>query len=148
MITYLGMTLPSALVAMINWLRHPYTEREVEISHVSKKKWLFLCISSVFVTIFFGFVLKYFGTANLLFSTISVSTSYFACMLTIFRSPYYAIAYSFNDVVLIILWVLASIENVCYLPMILCFLVFPANDIYGFVNWRIMAKRQSKGKNL
>jgi len=148
MITYLGMTLPSALVAMINWLRHPYTEREVEISHVSKKKWLFLCISSVFVTIFFGFVLKYFGTANLLFSTISVSTSYFACMLTIFRSPYYAIAYSFNDVVLIILWVLASIENVCYLPMILCFLVFLANDIYGFVNWRIMAKRQSKGKNL
>ena len=40
-------------------------------------------------------------------------------MLTIFRSPYYAVAYSFNDIVLIILWVLATIENPAYFCMVM-----------------------------
>ena len=146
MITYLGMTLPSALVAMVNWLRHPYSEREVKVSRLTKKIWFLLLISSVFVTVILGFVLEYFGTANMLFSTISITTSYLASMLTILRSPYYAVAYALNDIVLIILWILATIGNVNYLPMIICFLVFLVNDIYGFTNWQIMERRQ-KNRN-
>lgn len=144
MITYVGMTLPSAAVAMVNWLRHPYTEREVKVSRLTKKTWILLSISSIFVSIILGFILKYFGTANLLFSTISVTTSYFASMLTIFRSPYYAVAYALNDIVLIVLWILATIGNVNYLPMIICFIVFLVNDIYGFMNWKIMERRQKE----
>ena len=37
MITYLGMTMPSAIVAMINWIKHPYDEREVAVNVLSKK---------------------------------------------------------------------------------------------------------------
>ena len=50
------------------------------------------------------------------------------------RSPYYALFYSFNDIVLIVLWTLATITDIGYLPMILCFVIFLVNDIYGFVN--------------
>lgn len=142
MITYVGMTLPSAVVAMINWLRHPYTEREVKVNKLSKKTWFILLISSIFVTVILGLVLDYFGTANMLFSTISVTTSYFASMLTILRSGYYAAAYALNDIVLIILWILAAIGNINYLPMIICFFVFLINDIYGFINWKLMERRQ------
>ena len=145
MITYVGMTLPSAAVAMINWLKNRYSEREVKVAHVNKTCWLILSISAAAVTVVMGKVLEYFGTANLLFSTLSVTTSYFASMLTILRSPYYAVAYSLNDVILIVLWVLATMENLSYLPMIACFMVFLVNDLYGFMNWQRMKQRQIKG---
>ena len=142
MITYLGMTAPSAFIAMISWLKNPYAEREVKVNHLTKKHILILIFSTIVVTVGIGFLLKFFNTNNLLFSIISIATSFAASMLTIFRSPYYAIVYSANDIVLIILWVLASMENVAYIPMIICFLIFLINDIYGFVYWRGMRKRQ------
>ena len=142
MITYLGMTAPSAFIAMISWLKNPYAEREVKVNHLTKKHILILIFSTIVVTVGIGFLLKFFNTNNLVFSIISITTSFAASMLTIFRSPYYAIVYSANDIVLIILWVLASMENVAYIPMIICFLIFLINDIYGFVYWRGMRKRQ------
>ncbi len=145
MITYLFMTLPSAAVAMINWLRNPYAECEVKVSSVSLRKWVFLAVSAVAVTFVLGGILEYFGTANIVFSTLSVTTSYLASMLTIFRSPYYAVAYACNDIVLIILWSLMTVETPGYLPMIVCFVVFLVNDLYGFVNWQMMKKRQREG---
>ena len=66
-------------------------------------------------------------------------------MLTVFRSQYYALAYAFNDIVLIILWALATAENIAYLPMIICFVVFLINDSYGFFNWRRIKSRQQTG---
>lgn len=142
MITYVGMTLPSAAVALISWLRNPYAECEVKISKVSLHKWILLFVSAVAVTALMGVILWYFDTANLVFSIISVTTSYVASMLTIFRSPYYAVAYSCNDIILIILWTLMTMDNIGYLPMIICFVVFLVNDLYGFVNWQAMKKRQ------
>jgi hypothetical protein len=65
-------------------------------------------------------------------------------MLTIFRSPYYAVAYSFNDIVLIVLWVLATIENPAYFCMVICFVIFLINDTYGFINWQRLRKKQAE----
>lgn len=144
MLTYVGMTLPSAAVALISWLKNPYTECEVKVERLTAGKLIFLFTSAIAVTALMGWVLWYFDTANLTVSIISVTTSYVASMLTIFRSPYYAVAYAFNDIVLIILWTLMTMENLSYLPMIICFVVFLVNDLYGFVNWQKMKKRQGK----
>ena len=143
MITYVFMSAPSALITAIAWLRHPYTAHEVRVDRLSKGKLIFTISASIIITVVFYFLLKALETANLAVSTISILTSSFACILLIFRSPYYAIAYSSNDIVLIILWILATIENIKYLPMILCFVMFLANDLYGFYNWRKMKKRQA-----
>ena len=144
MITYVFMSLPSAIVACISWLRHPSKagKSEVEISPMTAKKWTFLFLAAAAVTAAFYFILKYFDTANLPLSTLSVTTSFFAAMLLILRSPYYAIGYAFNDGVLIGLWVLASMKSISYLPMVFCFLTFLVNDSYGFINWKRMQKRQ------
>jgi len=143
MITYLFMTAPMAVMAVVSWIKHPYkNSREVEISHLSKKSVLIMIILSLAITAVFFFILKALGTANLLFSTISVTTSFVAVFLTYLRSPYYALGYAANDVVLIILWSLAAITDISYIPMILCFVMFLLNDIYGFFNWRKMRKRQ------
>lgn len=146
MITYLGMSAPTALIAMINWLRHPYKETsEVEVSHhLPLKLRVLLGIGTVLATVAFYFILKLLGTANLLISTVSVATSFFAACLAACRNPYYALGYALNDVVLILLWVAVTRGDLSALNMVICFAVFLVNDLYGFFCWLRMAKRQKE----
>ncbi len=146
MITYLGMSAPMAALAVAAWLRNPYEQgkAEVRVNRLKLPEVLFLAILTAAVTVLFYFILAFFNTANLLPSTLSVTTSFLASYLTFRRSPFYALAYAANDIVLIVLWVLASMEDPSYLPMILCFTMFFLNDTYGFVNWQRMQKRQNK----
>jgi nicotinamide mononucleotide transporter PnuC len=145
MVTYLGMTMPMAVFALISWLKNPYKKNkaEVKVNSISKKEIIFTFFATVAVTIIFYFILKYFNTANLVFSTISIATSFIAVYLTFRRSEYFAIGYACNDIVLIVLWTLKTIENISYLSIVTCFIVFLANDIYGFISWTKMKKRQS-----
>ncbi len=144
MITYLGMTLPSALMATVTWIRHPYEATEVRINKLKKIHYITLPVSAVIVTLIFYFILKFFNTNNLLLSTISITTSYTACYFMIFRSNMYALAYALNDIVLVGLWILASMADISFFPMIICFIMFFVNDLYGFYNWRKMKDKQSK----
>lgn len=75
MITYLGMTMPMSIFALISWLKNPYNGNK--------------------------------------------------------------------SIVLIILWILASIYDAKYISVVVCFVAFLVNDIYGFVNWCKMKKRQN-----
>jgi nicotinamide mononucleotide transporter PnuC len=144
MTTYLGMSAPMAALAVISWVRNPYEQgkAEVRVNRLKLPEVLFLAILTILVTVLFYFILKFFGTANLLPSTLSVTTSFLASYLTFRRSPFYALAYAANDLVLIALWILAALEDPSYLPMILCFAMFFLNDTYGFINWQRMQKRQ------
>ena len=145
MITYLCMTLPMSVIALISWLKNPYNgnRSEVKVNTISKCECVFICFLTIIVTIIFYFVLNHFNTANIVPSTISVTTSFVAVYLTFRRSPYFALAYATNDVVLIVLWVLASITDIHYISVVVCFVAFLANDVYGFINWLRMKKRQS-----
>lgn len=145
-ITYVLMTGPMAVYALISWLRNPYkgNRAEVKVNRLSLREVIMMFVGAAAITVAFYFVLRAFGTANLLISTLSVTTSFIAVYLTARRSPYFALAYAANDVVLIILWILASIKNPEYISTIACFAVFLANDIYGFISWRKMEKRQAE----
>ena len=144
MITYLCMSMLIAIIALISWLKNPYkgNKSEVAVNNISKKETVFMTILATIVTIIFYYILKYFNTANLIPSTLSITTSFLASYLTFRRSPYYALFYAANDIVLIVLWVLASITDISYLSVVICFIVFLVNDLYGFINWKRMEKRQ------
>lgn len=145
MITYLGMTGPMALAAFISWMRNPHenNKAEVRVNHISRKEAALLPVIALLVTAIFFFILRYFGTANLLPSTLSITTSFVAVYLTFRRDPFFAVAYALNDLVLIVLWSLAALTDKSYLSVVVCFVVFLANDIYGFISWRGMKKRQA-----
>lgn len=144
MVTYLGMTAPMALFALISWLRNPYkgNRAEVAVNRLGAVEWLIMLILSALVTVAFYFILAHFGTANMFPSTLSVTTSFIAVYLTFRRSPYFALAYATNDIVLIVLWILASTQDISYLSVMICFVLFLVNDIYGFISWRKMERRQ------
>lgn len=149
MITYLGMTMPMSVFALLSWIKNPYEpdKLEVKVNHrLPRLEWGFMWVLTLLVTTLFYFILDYFNTANLIPSTISVTTSFIAVYLTFRRSPYYAIGYAANDIVLIVLWVLATLEDISYLSVVVCFIAFLVNDLYGFINWCRMGKRQANNK--
>ena len=83
MITYLGMTAPMALFALITWLRNPFGGNHAEV------------------------------TVN---------------RLKPFESH--------------LMIVMTAVEDITYISVLICFIMFLVNDLYGFVNWKRMEKRQ------
>ena len=138
MITYLGMTLPMAVWSAVTWLRNPSagSKSEVAIRKLEKKHFLFLLVLSIVVTGAFYFILRWLETPNIVFSTLSVTTSFLAASLTMLRSSYYALGYAANDLVLIVLWGLAAAKDPVYIPVIINFMIFFMNDMYGFISWK------------
>ena len=145
MITYLGMTMPMAIFALVSWLKNPYkgNKAEVKVNSIGKAEQLLMWLLTVGVTVVFYFILDYFNTANIIPSTLSVSTSFLAVYLTFRRCPTFALAYAANDIVLIILWVLASFTDIRYISVVVCFVAFLFNDLYGYLSWQRMKERQS-----
>lgn len=144
MLTYLGMSVPMDVLSLVSWLKNPFEGRksQVKINELSAKEYPFALFLTAVVTVIFYFVLKAFDTANLWWSTVSVATSFLAVYFSFRRSPLFAFAYALNDLVLIVLWVLASVKNSAYISVVACFFVFFVNDLYTFVSWKKLKKMQ------
>lgn len=86
-IIYTCMQLPCAITSLVSWFRHPSEKgtAEVKVGKFSKKH-IFIMVPLVAgVTCAFYFILRAFGTANLIPGTISVATSLTALYLMILR---------------------------------------------------------------
>lgn len=144
MITYLGMSAPIAIASIVTWLRNPYGDdkSEVKVNTIHGKEYGLLAVIAAAVTVAFYFILRALGTSSLVTSTVSILTSFVAAYLSMRRCEYYALAYTANDIVLIVLWVFATIQNIGYIPVVVCFSVFIVNDLYGFVHWSRTKKKQ------
>lgn len=137
MITYLGMTLPMAVCSTITWLKNPSENgKEVAIQALTRKHMIVLLSFGSVVAAFFYYILQALDTPNIVLSTVSIETSFLAAALTLLRSSYYALGYAANDLVLIVLWILASFKNPEYIPVVINFAIFLFNDMYGFLCWR------------
>lgn len=146
MITYLGMTMPMAIWSTITWIKNPSKENgnEVVIQKLNRKHVAALIFFCFIVTGGFYFLLRLLHTPNIILSTISISTSFLAASLTMLRSSYYALGYAANDIVLIVLWILASRENPIYIPVVVNFSIFFLNDMYGFFSWKKRELKQNE----
>lgn len=144
MITYLGMTGPMAAFALLSWLKNPYNgnRAEVRVNILKTKEIAFMAVLTAVVTFIFYYILAAFHTANLALSTLSVATSFAAVYLTFRRSAFFAAAYAVNDIVLIVLWILAALNDTSYFSVVICFLLFFINDMYGFTSWCGMQRQQ------
>lgn len=144
-VTYVGMTLPMTLFSLIAWLRNPYKNQKsvVAVNKISGKEYILMWSLAVIVTVIFYFILKYLNTANLIVSTVSITTSFIAVYLSLRRSPYFSLSYAANDIVLIILWVSACFKDTTYISVVVCFVTFLLNDLYCFISWKRLEKLQN-----
>ena len=86
-----------------------------------------------------GSSLSYRSSIIACISRLTSSTVTPFCSATVLR-----IAYATNDIVLIVLWTLASLSDTRYISVVICFAVFLFNDIYSFFCWQRMKQRQSE----
>lgn len=147
---YSLINFPLCVIKIISWLRNRNKQNRTFIN-INKVKWqeyLILFVSIIPITFGFYFLLKALNTNELLVSTFSIVTSLIAEYLLIRRNKFYAIGYMANDIVCIILWSLAIASNgIALLPTLLYFCFTFVNDLYGFINWLIMEKKQKKQIN-
>ncbi|MBR7095530.1 MAG: nicotinamide mononucleotide transporter, partial [Clostridia bacterium] len=68
MLTYVGMTVPMAVLSLWAWLRNPYGGKrsEVRVATLTRRDAVLAPTLTALVTVVFYFVLGAFGTANLL----------------------------------------------------------------------------------
>ncbi len=137
MITYLGMTMPMAIWSTFTWIKNPAANgKEVAIQKLKPKHIIGIICFGALITWIFYLILRQLRTPNILFSTISITTSFLAATLTMLRSSYYALGYASNDIILIVLWIMASMEDTAYIPVAVNFAIFFLNDMYGFICWK------------
>ena len=148
LITYVCLTGPAAVASLISWLKNLNGEKlEVKVNDLKNKEYIFLFLLSSIFTIIFYFILKALNTYKQLLRSFSVFTSFTASYLTFRRSRFYALGYVANDIVLIILWILASMSSKEYISVVICFFFFLINDLYGFINWTKLYKDQTNKLN-
>ena len=104
-------------------------------TNLTKKEWGFwMC--SLIIMIASNVLPGDFDVLTLIAACIGVTSLIFAASLTMLRSSYYAMGYATNDIVLIVLWILASIHEPRYISVTIIFVIFFCYDMYGFVSWK------------
>ncbi len=144
MITYLGMTMPMAMLSVVSWLKNPFEEKknEVKVAPLSRLRAVIMVLGAAVSTVGFYFILNYFHNASLVISTISITTSFLASYLTFCRSAFSRACLCRERCCADYPLGSAAAESLSYLPMVICFAMFFLNDLYGFYNWRKMYSRQ------
>lgn len=144
---YIFMMTPINIAMIISWLKNKSKEDEniVEVNKLNKKEYILLFGFTLVVAFGFYFILKALNTTALFISTISLIDSFIATYLLYRRCSNYALSYIVNDIILIVLWFYAIRNNgIAYLPMVLSFLVFLVNDIYGLISWKKRERKQNE----
>lgn len=144
MFVYLGMSLPMSIMSIITWLRNLRGGKfsEVQTNKIKKLEWFFLFVLTVVISIIFYFILKALNNDELIWSVLGVTTGFFSAYLLMRRSKFYAISYLVNDAILVVLWILESIDNITSLPFVVCFICYMVIDLIGFINWIKLEKMQ------
>lgn len=138
--------LPVSIFALINWLRHlRHQDHTVAIQQLSKKELLAAFGSQILLSFVYYAFLKYFNTANIIISVISVIFSILACYFEARISVWSLYCFITNDIITIILWLIPLLAGEKQLASILIGpLMITVSDIYGVFNWHRLHQQQKE----
>lgn len=142
-----GYYIIISIFSIIAWLKSRSKQDDfyVQVNKLKGKEYLLIGFATVASSFGFYFMLKAFNTNELIVSTISMVASLIASYLMLRRSRFYAAAYIVNDITIIILWSFTiKSMGLAFLPSILAYAFYLINDIYAYINWKLMEKRQTE----
>ena len=146
-VLYLTILLPMYIYGIIHWLRNRDSKEENTVvvrSNLSKKEWLILSIGFILLSIIVYFILKSLDTSQLLISTLSFVSMLPAVYLLARRCKWNQVAFLINDFIVPLLWIFLVIEgNTIFVPMCIYHVFQITYDVYGFIEWIKLEKRQS-----
>ncbi|MDE5654208.1 MAG: nicotinamide riboside transporter PnuC [Clostridia bacterium] len=140
----LCMMFPMTIIQLISWLKHLGKDYVVKVNSITKKEIIIVSVVAVISFAVFYFVLRAIHTSQLIFSTISIVTSILATYFQSRRSKYGFLSFLFNDAVLCVLWFFATLDDIKNIAMLIAVALYVVCDIYGFISWGVLQKRQQK----
>lgn len=140
----LCMMFPMTIIQLISWLKNLGKDYVVKVNSITKKEIIIVCSAAALAFVAFYFILRALNTSQLIFSTISIVTSVLATYFQSRRSKYGFLAFLVNDAVLCVLWLFATLEDIKNVAMLTAIALYVVSDIYGFISWGILQKRQQK----
>jgi len=140
----LCMMFPMTIIQLVAWIKNLGKDYVVKVNSITKKEIIIVSIVALIAFVIFYFVLKVLNTSQLIFSTISIVTSVLATYFQSRRSKYGFLSFLFNDSVLCVLWAMATLQDIKNISMLIAVALYVVCDIYGFISWGIMQKRQQK----
>lgn len=142
----LFMMFPMTIISLVEWIKHLGKDYVVKVNSITKKELAIVCSVAVIAFVVFYFILRALGTSQLIFSTISIVTSVLATYFQSRRSKYGFLSFLFNDAVLCVLWALATVEDIKNISMLTAVALYVICDIYGFISWGVMQKKQQSAQ--
>ena len=138
------MLFPMTIVSLVAWIKNLGKDHVVKVNSIKKTEIIIVFSVALLAFVAFYFILKALETSQLIFSTISIVTSVLATYFQSRRSKYGFLAFLVNDAVLCVLWLFATLEDIKNIAMLTAVALYVISDIYGFIRWGILQKRQQK----
>lgn len=144
-ILYLTIMLPMYVYGIVHWLKNRNKEENVVIvrSNLSSKEWCLMSVALLILSVGVYVLLKVLGTAELLISTLSFVSMLPAVYLLIRRCKWNQVVFLINDVIVPLLWLAMVLNGESIFITLVVYHFFQLTyDVYGFVNWIKLEKRQ------
>ena len=138
------LMFPMTIIQLVAWLKNLGKDYVVKVNSITKKEIIIVCCVALAAFVAFSFILGALGTSQLIFSTISIVTSILATYFQSRRSKYGFLAFLVNDAILCVLWLLATLDDIQNIAMLTAVAMYVISDIYGFISWGVMQRRQQK----
>lgn len=146
-ITNVVISIPCYLISVYTWAKNANRgNKVVKVSNrISWKEWLISFVVVTAITAAFYFILDLLHTDNIVWSSISLGICIYAYYMMIRRCEFMFILYIVANVVGIMLWIFKIVDDkdVTTIPVFVRYFMFTVLNIYGFINWLNMRKKQN-----
>lgn len=140
---HLCFTVPMYVVSMIQWFKHQQG-KEVKIRRITKLETILFILGVIVLCVLIWLILTLIEAPQALTSALAVTFSAMANYLAMRRSDWSFVAYCFDDVFVIVLWLIPVIQGeTAVFNVMLTMFAFLINDTYGLINWSRIKRKQS-----
>ena len=140
---HLCYTVPVYIISMIQWFKHQQG-KEVKIRRITKLETILFIVGIVVLCLSIWLILSLIEAPQALTSACAVTFSAMANYLAMRRSDWSFAAYCFDDVFVIILWIIPVLQGeIALFNVMLTMFAFLINDAYGLINWARIKRKQA-----
>lgn len=142
-VMYNILMVPMIIIGFISWQRNMGAgNAEVKARNLTAKGWVCLIIGSVAAVAGYSIILKMLGGNFAMMDSTTTTLSVIATLLMLARYSEQWVMWIIVNVASVILWSMALVKGDSgAVTLIVMWSAYLLNSIYGYINWRRMAKQ-------
>lgn len=141
-VMYNILMVPMIIIGIISWRKNMAEgNEEVKARNLTLKGWIILIVGSVAAVAGYSLILKLLGGSFALIDATSTTLSVIATILMLARYSEQWVMWVIVNVVSVVLWTMALLEgDMGAVTLVVMWSAYLFNSVYGYINWRKMAK--------